>query len=52
MNAIKGSNAQTVPPAVTDGVIKNKGDNECKICTIYSTIMFRMTYLLYTYGSN
>lgn len=49
MNAIKGSNAQAVP-TVSD-VIKNKGDNECKICTLYSTIMYKM-YTLYTYSSN
>jgi len=51
MNAIKGSNAQAVPPAVSD-ILKNKGDNECKICTIYSTIIMYKMYILCTYSSN
>lgn len=51
MNEIKCSNAQVVPPAVSD-IIKNKGDNECKIRTIYSTITMYKMYILYIYSSN
>lgn len=46
MNEIKCSNAQVVPPAVSD-IIKNKGDNECKIRTIYSTIKLLCTKCIY-----